>query len=65
MINELGLFNRLIINVAVADMDATYGAYGAVENSTVTDTKDSKPKMRIIFFLVDQGKDCLFSLVLQ
>ena len=33
--------------VAVADMDATYGAYVAVGNTTSNDTNNSRPKMQI------------------
>ena len=41
MINHLVLFNTPIIHVAVADMDATYGAYVAVENAIVSLIKSS------------------------
>ena len=41
MINDLVLFNPPIIHAAFADMDATYGAYVAVGNTTVNDTKNS------------------------
>ena len=65
MINNRGFVQPPIIHVAVADMDATYGAYVAVENTTVNDTNNSNPKRQMKNrFLVDRGKDSLFSLVL-
>ena len=38
MVNYPGGFTPAIIHVAVADMDATYGAYVAAENDTFKNT---------------------------
>ena len=58
MTNHPVLFNPAIIHVAVADMDATYGAYVAVNNTTVNDTNKRHPKKQIKFFF-SQGKEFL------
>ena len=41
MINNRGLFNPPIIHVAVADVEATYGAYVAAENNTFNNYSNS------------------------